>query len=154
MTETLDHPLKTVGQKILEDWAMMITEEVDESECHFNPDEKLYMAWISVEGCVRGALSVVAQLDFIQTLTSNLLGTSANETPTPAECEDAMREMGNVLAGHYFTAAFGEDVVFDLINPTVSEVPFSELEKMASRRVKYYFHADDTPVAITFSIKE
>ena len=154
MAEIVEHPLKKVGLRILEDWAMMIVDEVSETECGFNPDEKLYMAWINIHGHISGALSIITQTKFIQSLASNLLGVEPSDAPSRDECEDALREMGNVLAGNYFTEAYGEDVVFDLINPNVTEVPFEELAKVASRRVKYYFQADDAPVVITFSIRE
>ena len=133
---------------------MMMVDEVAEKDCPFSPDTPLYMSWVDIHGYVSGALSIVAQQNFITTLTCNLLGLDAGETPSEADCHDALREMGNVLAGNYFTEAYGEDVVFDVINPNITEVPFEILESIAARRVKYYFVADESPIVITFSLRE
>lgn len=154
MQNKVDHPLQRVSLRVLEEWGMMLTDQIDKDQAGFDPDERVYRAWIDVEGSVQGALSIFAQAEFICALTSNLLGLDPSTPPSDEECEDALREMGNVLAGNYFTEAYGEDVVFDLTNPTVSEVPFTELEKVGDRRVKYYFRADDAPVVVTFSIRE
>ncbi|MFN8389437.1 MAG: chemotaxis protein CheX [Bdellovibrionota bacterium] len=154
MSRQVEHPLEKVSKRVLEDWGMMMTDEVKQAECPFDESEPLYMAWVNIHGYVSGALSIVTQRNFMQNLASNLLGADMDEAPSDDDCRDALKEMSNVLAGNYFTEAYGDDVVFDLINPNVTEVDFQVLEKIAERRVRYYFLADDSPVVVTFSIRE
>ncbi len=147
------HPLKKVSQRILEDWAMMLVDDAETAEGLFDKSSPVFMSWIKIHGVVEGALTIVAQEDFIKTLAHNLLGRSEEEPLTDAECKDAFKEMGNVLAGNFLTEAYGEDIVFDLIHPNVREITEDELEKFSSRKILFGFMADDQPVAMSFSIK-
>lgn len=154
MPESNDHPLLTVSVRVLEDWAMMLPDQVGADDCPFDLEKPIYMAWVDVKGLIEGALSIVTQRNFINALSHNLLGADADEETSPSDGEDALREMVNVLAGNYFTEAYGDGVVFDLVNPNVNEIPPSELARIAARKVKYYFVADDCPVAVTFSVRD
>ena len=154
MLEDNDHPLLTVTVRVLEDWAMMLPEQVEPEACPFDVTQPIYMAWVDVRGLINGALSIVTQKNFMDALACNLLGREPEEATDQSEEIDALSEMVNVLAGNYFTEAYGEGVVFDLINPNVNQIPPSELARIANRKIKYYFVADDCPVAVTFSVKE
>lgn len=146
------HPLSKASLKVLEDWAMMIVEEVLDATVEvFDANQNFYMSWVKLEGVISGAVSIVAQEPFMRCLAHNLLADDENE-PTFEDCKDAFKEMSNVLAGNFLTEAYGEDVVFDLISPNVSEVPFEEVERFTKRNIVFTFVADDSPVAITFSI--
>ncbi len=148
------HPLKTASLKVLEDWAMMLVDEVNEVSAElFNPEQRVYMSWVSLHGVITGAVSIVAQEQFLKALANNILGSNGDIAPTSEDGKDAFKEMGNVLAGNFLTEAYGEDVVFDLFNPSVTEVPFAEVDKFTQRNIVFAFMADDIPVAVTFSIK-
>lgn len=146
------HPLKDTALKVLEDWGMMLVDQVEPSTTLFELDNPLYMSWINLHGVVSGALSIVAQEGFMKTLANNLLGIEGEISQD--EYRDAFKEMSNVLAGNFITAAYGEDTVFDLINPNVEIIDSKELEKFISRKIVFSFLADEHPVAVTFSLKE
>lgn len=149
-----EHPLKTSSLKVLEDWALMLVDEIPEvSPEIFDKEKPVYMSWINLSGVIDGAVSIVTQENFMKILAGNLLG-NIEEEPHMEDLRDAFKEMGNVLAGNFITEAYGEDVVFDLLNPNVSEISFTDLERFAKRNVVFGFMADDCPVAMTFSIKK
>lgn len=151
----IEHPLKRVSLKVLEDWGMMLVDEVpDLTPAAFNPNEPVYMSWIELHGSVSGAVSIVAQKDFMCNLAGNLLGALDADDLSDEDWKDSFKEMGNVLAGNFITEAYGKDVVFDLLNPSVSEIPFTDLDRFTQRSVVFGFMADDKPVAMTFSIKK
>ena len=143
--------LREVGLRILSDWGMMLVDEPPKGTVIFESAEPLYMAWVNMRGACKGTLSIVAQPKFMETLTRNLLGLEPDAPLTSADRCDAFKELGNVLAGNFFTAAFGEDVVFDLIYPNVVEIDHDEIRSLERRGELHQFLADDTPVAMTFT---
>ena len=147
------HPLRSVSLKVIEDWGMMFADEIPSNEAEFDPKMPLYMSWVDVKGVIDGALSIVAQKNFLSTLARNVLGLDDDEELTEEDMKDAFCEMGNILAGNFFTEAFGNEVVFDIIKPEVNIVDYSELQKIKERRVKFFFIADESSVAVTFSVK-
>ena len=149
-----EHPLKNVSLKVLEDWGLMLVDELKIEEIGFDLNQPLYMAWINMHGSINGALSIVAQKDFMTSLATNLLGEDESYVPSTEEGEDALKEMSNVLAGNFFTEAYGDATAFDLINPEVGEIKKEELDKVLKRRVVHCFSADGQPVAVTFSIRD
>lgn len=148
-----NHPLKTTAHKILEDWAMMLVDESQVGADFFKKDGPIYMSWINIHGAVEGAISIVAQQDFLQILAQNLLGLDPEDSIDIEQCKDAFKEMGNVLAGNFLTEAYGDDVVFELIHPNVTEISPSDIDKFTKRKIIFGFIADEHPVAMSFSLK-
>lgn len=146
--------LQKTSVRILEDWAMMMVEPLSNSQGNliFDLNEPLYMSWVNMRGSKKGTLTIVAQKNFIQTLTANLLG--EQKEISEEEAKDAFKEMGNVLAGNFFTEAYGENTVFDLIYPNVVQIEPKQLEKLEQRSTSFYYNADDAPIMFTFSIDE
>lgn len=145
------HPLKKTTTKILEDWGMMLVEDADADAVDFGGESPLYSSEVEMRGTFHGTLSVFAQEPFLATLAANILG---NDAPSEDDKLDAFKELGNILAGNFLTEAYGADLVFDVTQPRVSETNGEQLEKLEGQRVRFYFLADDAPVAVTFSITE
>lgn len=149
-----NHPLKTVCLKVLEDWGMMIVDEVTEPSAEmFCDSEQVYISSVNLHGVITGSVSILSQLPFMQTLARNVLGIDDLSELTKGDCLDAFKEMGNILAGNFITEAYGEDVVFDLLNPSVSETSFSSVTDFIDKNIVFAFLADDAPVAVSFNIK-
>ena len=152
--QNYSHPLKEVAAKVLENWAMMLVDQTAETTDLFDNTKPLYRSWVNVHGPINGELSIIAQKDFMELLAQNLLGDPEESEHSTDVQEDAFREMGNVLAGNFFTEAFGEDCVFDLVRPEVTKVDQAELQKVADKKVRFFFLADELPVAVTFDVRE
>lgn len=147
-----EHPLFTVFIKVLEDWAMMLVEDSEPSTRIFSEAEPLYMSHVNMHGPFQSTISIVAQKDFMKLLTTNLLGLEPATAISEEELKDAFREMGNVLAGNFITEAYGTEVTFDILNPTVSEISQVKLEELAHSPQAYFVIADETPVCVTFNV--
>jgi len=139
---------------VLEDWARMLVDAVDEDGVDFGSDGPLLKSWVSARGPIDGILSIIASPAFVKQLARNLLGNSEEQDPSEEECHDAFREMGNVLAGNFFTEAYGESVVFEIITPTVEQVAIGELNEIGEQQVKFYFIADDLPLVVSYRLEE
>ena len=148
------HPLHTVFLKVLEDWALMLVDPTSAGTKIFQVDQPFFMSHVKMHGAFNGTISIVAQKDFMRALTGNLLGAESVDAEDDEQLKDAFKEMGNVLAGNFLTEAYGADVAFDVLHPSVNSITSSEFEKLALAPQSYFFMADDTPVCATFTIEE
>ena len=146
-----DHPLWKTAVRVLEDWGMMLVEDSSLENANFEDDTKIYTSEVKMKGTFYGSLAIVAKDDFLKSLASNILGSN---DPSEEDKKDAFRELGNILAGNFLTEAYGADLVFDVTQPVVSETSSQWLEQVEGQRVRFYLSADDSPVAVTFSITE
>lgn len=145
------NPLRITGVRVLEDWAMMLVDEVTQGETAlFELSEPLYSVVVDVNGVVSGTLRIVAQKAFLATLTRNLLGDE--DSHSDEESRDAFREMGNVTAGNFITEAYGSDCVFELLSPRVEEITETELEKLKLHSMACAFAGDEQPILFHFQL--
>lgn len=145
------HPLKKTAVKVLEEWGMMLVEDAPENKADFTADEPILSSEVEMRGTFHGFVSIFAQDSFLTTLAQNLLGSDA---PSEDDKRDAFRELGNIMAGNFLTEAYGADLVFDVAQPVVADSNLEAVERLDERRVRFHFHADDSPVAVSFSIQE
>jgi CheY-specific phosphatase CheX len=146
------HPLKRASLKILEEWGLMLIDEAEQTAELFEREEPVMMSWIYLHGKLTGAVSIVAQAPFLKALAANVLGQDSEAGISDDDCTDAFKELGNVLAGNFLTEAYGEDSVFDLLEPNVQEINFQDLELFLKREIVFCFLADETPIAVTVSV--
>lgn len=136
--------------KLLEDWGLMLVEPADSSFKTFKPDQNFYLASIRFKGAVNGEYQVLTQSEFAKTLVANLLGDEVS-SEVDSSTKDALCEMANVMSGNLLTTCYGEDTVFELSSPTVSELTSSEAQKFFSKPIFCYL-ADDCPVGFSFAL--
>ncbi len=148
-----DHPLKTVATKILEDWAFMMVDPEESGEELLDLSSPLYLSCINIGGAFNGTILIMARESFISQLAINLLGENDTTTIHEIDSHDAFREMANVLAGNFITTAYGADVSFDMLNPSVALATEDDLNKFKNSAHQFFFIADDNLVGITFAIK-
>ena len=108
---------------------------------------------VDFTGVVNGSYLIFAPRDLLAVLATNVLG--LDEEPTPESCEDAFREMGNVLSGNLLTEMFGEDTVFDISLPRVRDTNGGDREQLERNKQRTFnLCADGVPVAVTFWAQE
>lgn len=149
--------LANTTQRILEDWAMTLVDPIsDISPQLFRSDEEFFVGRMEFRGedILRGEISVLCQNDFMENLSRNLLGTPPDEVVELDTAKDSVKELTNVLTGNFLTDAYGEDTVFELFAPVVTQAredsaelqPFFEENALA-------FSADGFPVIVVFSLE-
>jgi chemotaxis protein CheY-P-specific phosphatase CheC len=143
---------KEVSTKILENWAMMLVDELPDSKAMFNMDESFYCATTNFHGkdAISGSYSVLCQGQFLDVLAHNLLGNEANLTHD--QKIDALKEMSNVLTGNLITAFYGDTVTFDLMPPTAFEMPKELANIVLSSNRTLTLSTEGMPIAVSFSL--
>ncbi len=151
--EEVEKALGEVSVTALEDWAMMLVESADDISDIFNAkDNEVYIARMIFKGPIEGTIEAVCSKDFAIMLCKNLLGLEEEAQPSEEECLDSLREMTNVLTGNFVTAAFGSDLVFDLILPEAERLSTKELESRIDVSDFTSFSADDCKVGFRVGI--
>jgi hypothetical protein len=112
MTST--HSLVSVARMALEDWGMMFVDE-DVSTTPLDGDLVAHTDIQGLSGKV-GTIIVLAPFGFAASLRGSLLGDVEVALDDP-ENIDAVRELANVIAGHYVTECLDPDDVFELLPP-------------------------------------
>lgn len=141
-----------VSTKILEEWGMMIVDETADAKKMFAPSENYYVSIVNFKGrgTMNGNYSILCQSQFVDCLAHNLLGT--DDPITEEQKLDALKEMSNVLTGNLITEFYGADTTFDLMPPEAYTMPSELAESVVGSKRTVAFCADDTPVAISFSL--
>ena len=147
--QTFGTVIQTVITRVFEDWAMMLVDPLDPDQVKRVTEDECIVVETDFHGVVDGRYLVFAPKDFLAQLATNVLG--LDEPPSEECCEDAYREMGNVLSGNLLTEMFGEDTVFDILLPVVRPSQPEDLTQLEEdQRRTFCIEADGFPVAITF----
>lgn len=145
--------LSRVSLKVLEDWAMMLVDPVDnDSTEDLFDDGTLIESSVTFHGAQSGKVLIVAPKPFLSQLSENLLGDDDRDTLDCSAEEDGFKEMANVLAGNLLTEAFGDKVVFDLMSPEISPIEKGSFSSLSKSNQTVFFVADDLPISVTFII--
>ena len=153
MSEHKEEPiLRKTGARVLEDWGMMMVDEVSLEKNPFDFTDKFYISSVCYRGPINGTLSILAQKAFMDSLCRNLLGLDETHIITEGDGEDTFRELANVLLGNFLTEAYGEELVFDLNPPNVTHADREKIREFLKNRKIYYFAADQKPVAFSFTL--
>lgn len=73
------------------------------------PADELLVAGIPFTGTLRGRLQIAAPPVFASLLAANLLGLDPDEEDVAAQCEGALGELLNMVAGQLFCECLGAD---------------------------------------------
>lgn len=140
--------LQPVGQRILEDWAMMLVDPATpEQEESLLDGEEVYRSSVNFSGEKAGQISILSNGEFLRALGSNLVGEDAADLDENVSV-DGFKELANVIAGNFLTEAFGDGRVFDLSSPIYLKLSSDEVSRDAKSGVSICLVADDAPVVI------
>lgn len=148
MTIDREAALILVARRSLEEWGMMLVEDFDENS-PTDPGSLLYSARLAFQGVVSGWIGVVATSQLMQQLAANVMGLDEDEVEAEF-CKDSLKELANVITGNVLTMAYGVDVVFDLLPPTVVSLNSQRAAELFEGSQWHKFLADDQYVAVTF----
>jgi CheY-specific phosphatase CheX len=118
MNEPLDPILFDVVCRTFEDLAFMFP--MGEEEAAGVLPAKTVSASVAFAGPFDGRMVVVVDRLMLASLAANMLGLDPGVEPTPAQQEDALKELANVICGNLLPKVAGEDAVFQVLAPTLS----------------------------------
>jgi len=113
--------LQRVFAEVLEQLAFMFA---DPAEDEFQPAaDGLVRASMSFRGPFGGGLTLTVPREMAPLLAANVLGLEPDDELVLQAPYDALKELLNVTCGNLLTAIAGDEPVFDLTVPEISELP-------------------------------
>lgn len=119
--------LKTVLEKLFEDWAMMFS-DFSEPETEETNLDGLYHVEVPFEGKEIGKLELWLSSALATNLATNVLGANDEKEIGQKLVEDALRELANLSCGHFLTTYYNNKDVFNIGLPSVNQKSANETE--------------------------
>jgi hypothetical protein len=113
-----DQILNDVVCRTFEDLAFMF--QMGEEEAAGGPAAETASASVAFTGPFEGRTVVVVDRAMLTPLAANMLGLDPGVEPTPAQQEDALKELANVICGNLLPKVAGEEAVFQVLAPALS----------------------------------
>ena len=139
--------IDSVTTRVLEDWGMFLVEPAETSLDNFDSEAEFLITTVQFQGVLTGTYAILCQQPFLEILSENLIGDE--EEIEEEDKKDALKEMANVLCGNLVTECYGEDMVFDLVLPSVNIASEEQVASAINTRTICYL-ADDEPLLVTF----
>jgi len=84
----------------------------------------LHGCQVDFTGPFNGKIFLLATDHIVEPLTLNMLGLmSPDELPPGVDTTDSLKEMANVICGNILPAIAGDDAVFDIGGPEITDTP-------------------------------
>ncbi|HUX06024.1 MAG TPA: chemotaxis protein CheX [Acidobacteriota bacterium] len=137
---------------VIEKMAFMFGEPVTGDELppsgpHF------YSTEMSFHGAREGSLIIAVPAAMCAEIAANVLGVDIDSELAESRSCDALKELLNVTCGNILTALAGEEPVFDLHPPTLSEMDEDGWNKFLADGDTLAYNVDENPVLLKFSFK-
>ena len=108
-------------------------------------DSDCLRATMSFDGSARsGTISIAAPLNLCVDLATNILGLDPGADVGTTEASDALCELANVVCGRFLTNVAGDEPVFNLSIPEMSQLDAASWDEMARDAEALTFVVDDT----------
>jgi len=143
--------LSRVFMDVLEQMAFMFGDTASADDFREISCEIL-LARMEFHGAMHGSLQLAVPLHMCPELAANFLGTEPEDAEEPRIYRDALKELLNVTCGNVLTSFAGEEPVFDLTVPEVTDLAPDDRELFAQDGSSVFFLVDEHPVAIRLTI--
>lgn len=152
--ELIKQALDRATTVVLEDWAMAF---VGEAPNGFTLSDSTIPVEASVmfsgNTGVSGQLFVIADHALAEVVCRSVLGMEEGEELDLISKVDALKELVNVLGGHFLTEAFGKNPVFQLSAPECRDLEMKEVESVSSKYTNWYC-PDDHVIGVRVQLKQ
>lgn len=132
MDDAWDSALCRVFKVVLERQAFMFAEPAGLEDIS-SAKGPFMAATIGFSGEIGGRLTLAVSKSLMPEIASNYLGMDADDPFVEARSGDACKELLNVTCGHLLTTMRGEEPVFELTTPALSEVAAGTMAEWAGR---------------------
>lgn len=139
--------LTRVFTDVLEQMAFMFGDRSSPEEFQACFDEMI-LARMDYRGDLRGTLWLAVPVAMCPELAANFLGTDPENAVERRIYVDALKELLNVTCGNVLTAIAGEEPVFDLTVPEVTELTDSDREAILEDESTAFLTVDEYQIAI------
>ena len=139
--------LAQVLTDVLEQMAFMFTDQVDEDQPP-EPAEDGLLAKMGFSGPFAGSMMLAVPAETCPLIAENMLGMDADDERAMEKARDALKEVLNVTCGNALTVIAGEEPVFDLTVPEVTEVDSDAWRQLAAHPDTVALLVDDYPMLL------
>lgn len=132
----------------IERMAFMFGEAADSPE--IPPESDILHCAMTFKGQRNGGVAIAMPAELCAELASNLLGADPGEVEDPAQNEDALKELLNVVCGQLLTALEGDVADFRLSIPAIVEAD----DETVAAYDAFDFQVDGHPIKLSVSFEE
>ncbi len=145
------HTLPEVFCLVVEELAFMFGEPVTPDELPDAVDDAT-LASITFHGPMTGELIMIGPRGLAFMMAANILG--LDDVTDVDQAIDAMGEALNVCCGQVLTAAFGDELVFDLTPPQVGPAQHDQWQNLKTDANAFAFMVDDMPIMLRLQVDQ
>jgi len=145
--------LSEVFCEVAENLAFMFGELAEEDEMPPAPPEGV-CASMGFTGAFPGSLAMAVPVEMCREIAANVLGVDLDDPDIEVKPIDALKELLNVTCGHVLTALAGEEPVFDLTVPEVTEIDAAGWKKLVDAPGTVVFLVDESPLLLQLSVDQ
>ncbi len=135
---------------ILEQLAFMFSEAAEKEDLPDKVDAQYLKASMAFKGPFQGTISLTMAKDMCAEMSANVLGVEPDDDVAIKGAQDALKELLNVTCGHVLTTIAGEEPIFDLTVPTVSDFEQPKWRSLINEPGTVIELVDDIPVMLNF----
>ena len=153
MDERVRTILAETFREVMEGLAFMFVDKVDKSD--LPPEEEHSLcASIAFSGHASGTMTIVAGSTLCDRLSADMLGIEPDDAECRAKAPDALKESLNTICGQFLTAIAGEDPVFSLTPPEISDIDLQQWEEIKEKGNPLFFRIGSSPVLLSAEYEE
>ncbi len=153
MKTNLNDVLHRVFCEVAERMAFLFCES-PEADASCEPPPEIIGALMTFAGPLRGELRIATVPEVCREVASNVLGVEPDDEAAERASADALKELLNVTCGRILTELAGEEPVFDLSVPEVSEMSEDEWTRLGESASSILLMVDEYPIRLTLSVDE
>jgi len=132
---------------VIEKMAFMFGENVAATDLPMS-SQRYFLAQMSFDGEREGVLCMAVPVEMCIEVAANVLGVDPDDDFAQDESCDALKEVLNVTCGNLLTALAGEEPVFNLHPPEVSELDEAGWQALLEEEGSIAFNVDENPVLL------
>ena len=145
--------LTDVAMAVLQQLAFAFPEEADESILDTLPEEHLVRAVVHFSGMENGSVALTLPMDLARELYDSIVGDDSAQEGDEVYI-DSVKELANVVAGHFLSKMYGDDLSFKLSPPEYHESSRAEISERADEHTYAYLQIESAPFLASAHIGE
>ena len=137
---------------VMEKSAFMFVEPINKNEL-YSSTSNYVQAQINFSVAKIGVFNMVVPLEMCSEIAANMLGMEPNDEFVMDLATDGLGEVLNMTCGNVLTKIVGEEAIFNLSVPLVSNCSYNNWKSLIKDADSIGFLVDDYPVLIKLEIK-
>jgi chemotaxis protein CheY-P-specific phosphatase CheC len=144
--------LSEVFRDVLMRYVFMFGEECEKES--IMPDNFDYLhVHVAFNGYYEGRFGIIAPAQLCIEMSANVIGTDIEDDNCVDDAKDTFEELANIICGQFLTSAYGDEPIFNLSPPSISEADELSWVEIFENDDSLAFMIEDTPALIYLEIE-